>query len=755
MGNIQRTKSPRRIEQPALSLDRHVEDPERAFSFLSYLQFRTDNTLIGLFTVYIAFLFLLLTEFTGFLLRGATPGGELVTVLALFLAGGFLVTVAFQTVIFLARTIDALLSHVDELWRPAVPGLIVFLILGQPVLQISRYYFQVESIAIEILLAVGLLALSAGISAAALYVFPILRGINSTLLLIAALGGRAIMFPFEYREAYTGPVDFAAYLASAIVCTFFLFIALQQRYRLQLAPYYERFIVSRNLFLTGVAFTVAGCVAYFWLESVKVDPFHYINGDLVVRPAITGRFFVPGSLVLFCMIYWLIASVALNLINTDRFPEFLTRGRLYRAFAGAFAAFLIATAYLAFLFDSSAHRARIVQYGDVSAELLSLPGVLLDEDGDSNSAWPGGDPDDRDPCRRSDFAGRCLFPRTGTGMNGNDPGPRIERANFEIQPTAPARRQRRSPLGTGSVSRSIILTIAGPIAGPRFDLNGFFHTYARDLERPMHRSRFLLPINRLPEAMPALARSLDGVELRTGVERRSLFSELSEGGFRTICGGWIAGTEDGGYLNPAHDMDLDSGCQVHIDPESLAEQDPRFPKDRAQAGLLPVARAMHTALRKYREKRTVLWIHFDGRDLDVSGREPAVARAEFSRVIDALRKEGNLMVAALGSGETLSVPVWIFAKDSIRTPPAFDTFRHLVLSTAGASGVTPPPEGFEDDFTGILTTPWISATWASALFYRLNIAYPLITYKRKDDAVHIFDGITGARWVLPERKAER
>ncbi len=269
----------------------------------------------------------------------------------------------------------------------------------------------------------------------------------------------------------------------------------------------------------------------------------------------------------------------------------------------------------------------------------------------------------------------------------------------------------------------------------------------------VYESRLLLAVNNVPDALPALVQSLDGVELRTGARRRSIFSELAEAGFRTICGGRIAGRNNNSYLDRDHSMDLDSGCQVYIAPDQLADQFAGYPGEPdADPGILPVTRAMVETLGKYREKHTVLWIHFDGRDARGAS-NPGVARAEFTEAIALLRKAGNLMVVPLGGGEKLSVPVWIFAQAPLRAPLDFEPFRHLVLRTAGATGVTPPAPGFEDSYTGILTTPWISATWASALFFRLNISYPLITYKRQAGKIRIFDGITGARWTLPERNA--
>lgn len=181
--------------------------------------------------------------------------------------------------------------------------------------------------------------------------------------------------------------------------------------------------------------------------------------------------------------------------------------------------------------EAPAISSRLLRSYSTAGRLLLNLGVLLDADYDGNSRWPGQDPDDQDPCVRKDGLNRCRR------LTRYVPEPADSRILL--------------------VTRLASLGSSGPGA-PMF-----------------------LASNRMEEALLSIARAADGLAISTGLHGDSVFSQLSESGYRTIC--IFVG------LKRPYASKLNHGCQVFLEMET------------EEAAL--------AAVRRYEEKRTFAWIH--------------------------------------------------------------------------------------------------------------------------------------------------
>ncbi|MBE7439988.1 MAG: hypothetical protein HS115_16160 [Spirochaetales bacterium] len=220
---------------------------------------------------------------------------------------GLVLTFLFIFLFFLVRLSGALSSWANRFWPPLIPGIIIFLLLGEPVLEYTIARIDLTSLSFVTVAAVILGSLI--LSATLLYWFPIFQGQNTHLLLTAAVLARVVLLPY-YHNARS-PAELIFSLAGLIAAWITLFLALQQHHRLQLSPYYERFQLPRSLILF-VAFLYSATLGACIYAALQRPPFLSMSSAGISQPLWIYDIF-PWNAVLVGLGYWLLGSLQLNL----------------------------------------------------------------------------------------------------------------------------------------------------------------------------------------------------------------------------------------------------------------------------------------------------------------------------------------------------------------------------------------------------------------------------------------------------------
>jgi len=745
-----------------------------------FLKLSWSSALSGFNLSFVAFFLLLVPESLVFTLRnGGLEALSLIHQAALLGLFAFFYAILFNLVFLLLRLIAAGLSHADWLLTRVTPGLVVFTALGGPLTEMARLPLPgLEGI--ETALRVALFfGMSLGVGAFLVYASPIFRGYNPVFLLASALIARFLLaghagFPSgEAADLSSAQVwlDFLIYELNLFLAIFFLFIAFQIRYRLHLAPNYESIRVPRSLLYWGAALSF---VAMLLLVSTAapVDQWN-VGGStadsLAIEPPFApvgdgDRQEIPAALLFLCLLQWTLTAFALRSRENSRIPQQLQLARwtMVRTVV------LLFTFLLSFLLAAanpfaSQSLGRIATAGGLAWETVSFLGILMDRDGDGNSAWPGEDPDDSDACVRFDFHAPCAAsdapPPGDLSARAADPrqleqglqnartpggsGPvRAAELRHGVRLDAP---DRELPELDGPPQGSLtLLTIVGTSAPPRplrLRKNDEGEWYPLGSEHPAGdrsvnetlaplRARLLFATDRAEHSLRAMHQDLNGIEEMRDVHRKSVLAEFTELGYRTICSGSDNNLE---YLGADSPLRLDAGCQI-LDPKESGE--PESLADATTRGL--------EQLDAYRERANLLWIHFRGAE--------AVEDLELGRAFARLADRGPVAVIFFPRANSLRGNAWLYPERSRRTRyqatqlDDYPNFRELAFFAAGLRSRQPSTQV---ERIGALYDQPFASSWVGRLTRNATPGYPLYpvyTFQLSEDRVLIFDAISGARW---------
>jgi len=480
--------------------------------------------------------------------------GAFLDILSIMTAAAFLFALSYNLAFLFTRIIGILTHKFGKLWVYGAPGFASFLIFVEiPLLTLISH----KEDALYILIFSGFLIVAI---AFLLYYLPVFSGMNAAILFMSSVFTRILLLPFEtmaddiFSHSY---LIFQVYLLLGVILFYML---LQIRYRYHLTPYYERFRVPRYA-LVAVLLVWAVIVFASWFQSYPYsldEKIFYISPFIQSELKGWSRLF-PVNILLLSLTVWLFFSWNTNVNYRRRMKK--------NSFKVSFLSFLIVLAFfslslftLASSFPWNSRISKINFQSGLSRELLSSAGYLMDSDGDMNSSWPGGDPDDNDSCIRIDY--NCAPDDRKTAFVSGRQEERIENAKGR--------------------KKIVLITLVSSIQEGA--------------------DKVVLRSDSPERNLYALFHELNGMDEYRGVQSRSFISEMAELGYRTICGGF---TGANGYLSSKGEKRLDSGCQVFIADESLLEYGMRDHSPRS------TIQAMGRVYKKYKEDYTFVWIHYD------------------------------------------------------------------------------------------------------------------------------------------------
>lgn len=411
--------------------------------------------------------------------------GDLLFAVEINLVAAAVIAALAQVLFFSMRILAALLMRFEWIAVSLLPGVGVFLFFQAYVDSLATQHLPAVHplIVWAATLTVGLL-----LSLPLLAVFPEIRGENSPLFLFSVLLSRGFMLFSDVSGFLSTPVE--VFLQFLVFC--FLYIWLQLRRRIHRSPHYSPFVVPA---LQELGVFVVWLILY---AASGVFPFVLPSFDTTVLTMATG-----------IGISWSLGA------------RFL--GSQLQGAGGGNAPWLAALSFILALGacvdlairypvaapSSSAH---LLDSQTMAGRILLNAGVLLDEDNDGNSVWPGGDPDDRDPCIRGDGLNVC---------KGSPP--------LDLPP----------PLH----NRILLVTAVSNEAEGR----------------PL-----FIPGDSMTVVLKAMLRGVDGYSAEMRKPSDPLLALISEYGFRTICVSvhW----KD---LLPESGNGFDHGCQVVLEANDL------------------------------------------------------------------------------------------------------------------------------------------------------------------------------------------
>ncbi|MCE9597938.1 MAG: hypothetical protein K8S54_08215 [Spirochaetia bacterium] len=429
---------------------------------------------------------------SGFFLADVIFAAEIFIVTALIAGLGL------QIIFFLIRFLSSLLLRFQDILPGLLPGVAVFFVL-QPMAESAVITIFHANIHPGIIWA-ATLVIGLAIGTPLLFLFPDLRGENSPLVLFAVIAARLVAFVYESGATFE---DEAFSLLRVVCLSMAFYFWLQIRRRSFRSPHFSPFFVSGKLRLT------LGLISTLLYSGLIV---------LSLMPVVQAEFVV--FVVLFLLIVWQITAV------------FMVRAlHGARMISSGFVGLLLITAiassfdlYLRYPVAAPSTSARLLNVNSFAGRVILNVGVLLDRDNDGNSSWPGGDPNDFDPCVRHDGLNLCK--RTSQVDVASPPNQRFMFITLE------GSRKSFPELPAGYSERMIFMASE--------------------------------------QADQALAALLLGVDGYSVVHRRpdiSLLANISEYGFRTIC----VDLSNAQFLHSGSPMGLDHGCQVFLRNQKFAE----------------------------------------------------------------------------------------------------------------------------------------------------------------------------------------
>lgn len=360
------------------------------------------------------------------------------------------------------------------IWSPIVTGASLFFLLGLPILQNAT---SLQSIP----LLLGILSICVLLSVPLLAVFPVLRGMNATVLFMSSLAGSLLQFLDPHVHWYAGFVGAIS-----------LFFLLQIRYKFSLSPDYQYLNVPKSMRMISFGFLIGSISLaflewgpkYLWLVCTILWA-HWLMMAWLHESKVGWQ--IQGFHILF-------ACVAGLLLGTSAFQNTYALG------------------------SSQWARESLRAVGTL-AQLNSENSVLNDK------AWG------TDECKGD--KNQCLLKEGG--------------AHWDFSP-----------------KRKELLIVSAPdFARVSWD------------DKPTSGSLSVMSSNR-DMALYSLINGVNGIEASRGQRGTSLWTILSDAGYRTIC--------IGNHSNP----DMTRGCQIVLPYQDATEA--------------------YRSYRKYKEKKTIVWI---------------------------------------------------------------------------------------------------------------------------------------------------
>ena len=504
---------------------------------------------------FLSFFILLLPELT---VHAGKYTGEnfeaFLDVAAIFTASAFISSFLFNFIFVFTRAVDILTYRFGKLWVYGAPGFASFLIFAEIPL---RAFFTGPESTVYNLVYSGFFLTSIAVL---LYFLPVFTGMNATLLFTGSVFARIILLPHESMTSDIFSLQYLSFQLYILAGAASFYLLMQIRYRYHLTPYYERFKVP--YFIIAAAAVLWSAAAVFsWFQSyplsisffsLRVSP----DAQKAVKEYLDG---IPLNILLPGITYWILLSLLTNFNYKSRIRKNTFKINLFLYFV-TFVLFIISLFRLIPAFPGNERISKLELSRTVSLEILSFTGMILDQDGDANSFWPGGDPDDGNSCIRKDFT--CVSSDKKSSSLTSHMEERIENAKIR--------------------ENIILITIRGKLSNQK----NLVFLRSDTMESNMH----------------ALLHEINGMDAAAGVTGRSFISELAELGYRTICGGYADNVK---YLSSDAKFRIDSGCQIYIVNDALNEY------GKQDNSLRSVAAAMGNVYKKYNEEYTFLWIHYD------------------------------------------------------------------------------------------------------------------------------------------------
>ncbi|MCB1167919.1 MAG: hypothetical protein KDK33_17310 [Leptospiraceae bacterium] len=417
----------------------------------------------------------------------------------------FLFSVVLELFYHLVRIPGALLLRIEGVWNFAAPAIALFLLTAEPLIRWSGLadagpvlHFQGPAL----WLAAGLFGLLL-----LLFIFPLFRGMNASLMLAGVVAARFILLPVQNHSI----LDYVFFETYAIGLSFLIFLYLQSRRRIGLSPEYETFHNPQALLYIP-----------FFLPFLLIGLFFWVHWALPSFPAA-----IPTVLMLFLAAHWWVSGLALNMdARASKAVSPVGASIVVSLFTVAWASILLA-GNIAQRMSGAEERSRLV------SESLTFFAAFLDRDRDGNSRWPGLDPDDSSAAIRYDFA---------NAANTDD-----RRAESDT----PSDLQEDSNVTSANTSASEsllqnrrLLTIVVPEEAMKSS-SGSLH---------------ILNSNDLAKALQKLLGRQGALEK---APTHSVLTQYVDAGYRTVC------TGNGTYFSKSNPARLDTGCQVFEPVPSL------------------------------------------------------------------------------------------------------------------------------------------------------------------------------------------
>ena len=689
-----------------------------AINIANFVNRSLRSGLLGFNIAFFSFLCLIPLEFLiGVVFRsGPPPGLGPMYSVTLIISAAFIYAFVFNIVFLGSRTLGALLERLDRLWRGAVPGFVIFLILGQPASENIFAYTGAFHPAFSIPLTVLFLILSMGLAVFALYFFPIFQGLNSTFLLLAALLTRLLYLPLTPIYPGAGLFQFLLQEITLTISFAVVYALFQIRYKQHLSPLHEPYFVPRKFQIAGGLLLIPGVLCLLLAGNFPELPiFAGFYPDELIR---MDQVYFLGALLFLAPLHWSFTALWLNSGYDKKNVAFrFEASGPHRVFLGFILFTLAGVLHLAENPPGTEESNYIHKRGVFSYEILLAGSILLDRDRDGNSFWPGGDPDDQNSCINRIYNSACSLAEA-----------KPDRKLVSIKEDG---KKKKGP------AQINLITLSGFKWRP--DL---FAAQTKPNFRGVHAEVFA-PSADTPDNLRGILMGLNGLELTGGKTAPSLPGIYSRRGYRSICGGYDAGEN---YLKPGHSARLDAGCQIFIQGE--------FKDDfRSTANL------MMRKLKDYGEKRNFFWIHhhFQAPErvwsrLALLEGGPRTLQAVLE-VAEELALTGSTYILILNESSPYIADLWIYASEDREKTPGVFKLQELVELYSRKKKRKKSEEKFplartgEHEYQGILH-PRGAPSWVRALYRSWTKKNPPIYFRFAPSArrIQYTDGLTGASW---------
>ncbi|MCB1323403.1 MAG: hypothetical protein KDK34_24300 [Leptospiraceae bacterium] len=734
--------------------------------YSAFIKLLVRPDVIGFNLAALAVLFLSIPELIILLFnngRNVPDAGRLFALcLAVMVALAVAYAALFQFFFVGVRVLAALVSHAERVWPPMVPGLVVFLLLGEPMQVFVT--LPTDPGIITAVIRFGLfLLVSFGVGVLLVYIFPFFRGRNAAFILIAAIIVRLFLLPVN-------PVDsnlarFFLFEMNVFICSFLIFVVIQARYRIQLIPDFDSIRVPRTLIPIGIAFCVFTAIVMILnavpLEKPGVVSENTLPLHVLALSGLDYRTGIPVALYCLCFIQSTASLVWIRNLSGVRMSDLLSRIQRHLYYSAILLTLFATSIVVLINWSRPRQLAHLVSAGGLSAESLRLIGFILDGDGDGNSWWPGHDPDDSDPCTRVDFLERCA----AAGENTAQRNQAIANDSSEESEST-----ERTGLTDATRVMSVPVIPARPAFRPLHEYNGKRSVFLITLqntpdawiysEPALFSRRLFLPADDSLHALRAIFRNQTGVHEYRNQRAVSLFSSLADHGYRTLC--INRGHPD--FFRPDNRLHMDAGCQVytHIavqsrqEPKSTQEtqavQNVRESSEARQVGETErnhlhglVAESLQM-YRKYREDATITWIHFDFAGAANPG---GLTAQDWPDILKKLTERGRVLVVAFQENHVLAHMASFGTEDLHAHLPAYPDLYDVVLRTCGVYNGSIRST---DKSVGVIYNQPYSRSWVRRYAESLYLSYarhPIFTFRMFDGQLLINDVLTGAHWQRP------